>query len=75
MFSRFLGMARDISLAFFFGASIEIASFMVAFRLSNLFRRLFGESILQSTFSPYFESLKNEAALTKEIEVKDHDPQ
>jgi putative peptidoglycan lipid II flippase len=60
LFSRFLGMARDISLAFFFGASAEIAAFMVAFRLANLFRRLFGESLLQSTFSPYFETLRNE---------------
>ncbi|NGX56453.1 MAG: Lipid II flippase MurJ [Candidatus Anoxychlamydiales bacterium] len=60
LFTRVLGMLRDVSLAWVFGASIEIASFMVAFRLSNLFRRLFGESSMQSSFSPYFETLRIE---------------
>jgi putative peptidoglycan lipid II flippase len=37
-----------------FGSSIEIAGFMVAYRLANLFRRLLGEGNLQAGFVPYF---------------------
>ena len=40
--SRISGFFRDAILAFFFGASPIIAAFMVAFRFSNLLRRLFG---------------------------------
>jgi len=59
-FSRISGFLRDIFMAFFFGASPHIASFMVAYRFANLFRRLFGESSFQATFIPYYESLRLE---------------
>jgi putative peptidoglycan lipid II flippase len=55
LFSRFMGMARDVTMAFCFGSSPEVAAFMVAYRLANLFRRLFGEGNLQGVFIPYFE--------------------
>jgi putative peptidoglycan lipid II flippase len=58
MFSRISGLFRDMSLAFFFGNSASFASFLVAFRLANLFRRVFGEGILSSSFIPFFESEK-----------------
>jgi len=58
--SRISGFFRDAILAFFFGASPIIAAFMVAFRFSNLLRRLFGEGTIQSGFIPHFEALKKE---------------
>jgi putative peptidoglycan lipid II flippase len=51
---------RDMAMAFSFGAAPEIAAFMVAYRLANLFRRLFGESNLQGGFIPHFEELRGE---------------
>ncbi len=58
--SRIGGMFRDISMAYVFGTEPAIANFMVAFRLSHLFRRLFGEGALQSAFTPHFEKLRHE---------------
>lgn len=60
LFSRVLGMLRDISMAFCFGSAPEVAAFMVAYRLANLFRRLFGEGSLQGGFVPHFEKLRAE---------------
>lgn len=57
--SRLSGMCRDITLAFFFGTTAEIALFMMAYRLANLMRRMLAESPLSSSFVPSFESKKN----------------
>ncbi len=56
--SRFSGMVRDMSMAFCFGSHPAIAAFMVAFRFSHLFRRLFGETALSSSFVPHFETAR-----------------
>ncbi len=56
--SRFSGAARDVAMAFCFGSAPEIGAFMVAYRLANLFRRLFGEGSLQAGFIPHFSSLQ-----------------
>jgi len=47
-------------MAYVFGAEPAIANFMVAFRLSHLFRRLFGEGAMQSAFTPHFEKLRHQ---------------
>ena len=60
LFSRVMGMLRDISMAFCFGSAPEVAAFMVAYRLANLFRRLFGEGSLQGGFVPHFERLRGQ---------------
>jgi putative peptidoglycan lipid II flippase len=60
LLSRISGMLRDMSMAYVFGASASIASFMVAFRLAHLLRRLFGEGALQSAFIPEFERLRHQ---------------
>lgn len=60
LFSRVSGLFRDISMAWVFGATAEVAAFMVAFRFSNLLRRLLGEGALQAAFIPLFERLKIE---------------
>ncbi len=56
--SRVFGMLRDVSMAIFFGSSPHIAAFFVAYRFSNLFRRLFGEGTLNSIFIPHFEAIR-----------------
>ncbi|HSX25890.1 MAG TPA: murein biosynthesis integral membrane protein MurJ [Chlamydiales bacterium] len=58
--SRISGLGRDMAMAFCFGATPEIAAFMVAYRLANLFRRLLGEGNLQAGFVPHFEAAKAE---------------
>lgn len=58
LLSRISGMLRDVAMAFAFGSSAEIAAFMVAYRLSHLFRRLIGEGNLQAGFVPQFEAAR-----------------
>jgi putative peptidoglycan lipid II flippase len=52
--SRFLGMLRDLATAAMFGTSLPMSAFVIAFRIPNLFRRLFGEGALSSAFIPVF---------------------
>lgn len=58
LLSRISGMLRDFVMIFAFGDHPSVAAFMVAFRLSNLFRRLIGEGPFQSAFIPYFEGIR-----------------
>ncbi|MBI3236999.1 MAG: murein biosynthesis integral membrane protein MurJ [Chlamydiales bacterium] len=64
LFSRITGLVRDVTMAFCFGSNPSIAAFMVAFRLSNLMRRLLGEGPLQSGFIPYFEEIRSSSSKT-----------
>ncbi len=50
--SRLLGLVRDVLMAGFFGTSLAMDAFVVAFTVPNLFRRLFGEGALSSAFVP-----------------------
>lgn len=52
--SRVLGLVRDFLTAGFFGTSPAMSAFVVAFRIPNLFRALFGEGALSSAFVPVF---------------------
>ncbi len=54
LFSRLLGLSRDIAMASLFGASTTLDVFIVAFRLPNLTRQLFGEGALTTAFLPVF---------------------
>lgn len=63
MISRISGMLRDITMAYAFGATPLVATFLLAFRLSNLFRRVFGEGAMQSAFTPLFEKIRVEDSL------------
>ena len=59
--SRLLGFAREIFMAYFFGTTLAKSAFDVAFRIPNLFRRLFGEGALSAAFVPVFsETLKKD---------------
>src|SRR5574337_1075965 len=52
--SRILGLARDMICAGIFGTSMVWDAFAVAFKIPNLFRRLFGEGALSAAFIPVF---------------------
>ena len=52
--SRLLGLVRDLSLAYYFGASNAMDAFYVAFRIPNLMRDLFAEGVMSSAFVPTF---------------------
>lgn len=60
-FSRILGLIRDNICGRMFGTSLEFGAFTFAFRIPNLFRRLFGEGALTAAFIPQLvESLEKE---------------
>lgn len=52
--SRILGFVRDILIAAFVGAGPVTDAFFVAFRLPNLFRRLFAEGAFNAAFVPLY---------------------
>lgn len=59
MLSRITGLLRDMAMAFAFGTSGAVASFLMALRFAHLLRRIFGEGALQSAFVPMFEELRH----------------
>ena len=54
LLSRILGYVRDMVIAYFFGTTDAADAFFVAFRIPNLFRRLFAEGSLTVAFIPIF---------------------
>ncbi len=50
--SRILGIVRNVLMATMFGTSLVQSAFVVAFRIPNLFRRLFGEGALSAGRTP-----------------------
>lgn len=54
MCSRILGLAREQVFASFFGAGFAFDAFVVAFRIPNLLRDLFGEGALSAAFVAVF---------------------
>ena len=52
--SRVLGMVRDMSFAFFLGASSVMDGWVIAFMIPNLARRLFGEGAASSSLIPVY---------------------
>lgn len=61
--SRVLGLARDIATAALLGSGPVMDALVVAFRVPNLFRRLFGEGALASSYLPVLtEALERDRA-------------
>jgi putative peptidoglycan lipid II flippase len=54
MISRMLGVVRESVLAYFFPARTALDAFYAAFRIPNLLRDLFAESVLSNAFVPTF---------------------
>ncbi|NIA17496.1 MAG: murein biosynthesis integral membrane protein MurJ, partial [Planctomycetes bacterium] len=68
MFSRILGMLRDMSFAYFFGASGLMDGWAIAFKIPNLARRLFGEGAATSSLIPtYSEQLEKSPEQAKKL--------
>jgi len=58
--SRVTGLLRDLLMAAIFGASALTDAFNVAFRIPNLFRRLFGEGAFSQAFVPALAHTKEQ---------------
>ncbi len=54
LFSRILGFIRDLLTASILGANVYSDIFFIAFKLPNLFRRIFAEGAFSQTFIPSF---------------------
>ena len=58
MISRVFGLIRDMVIAYFFGAGAGADVFFLAFRIPNLFRRLFAEGAFSQAFVPVLSEYK-----------------
>lgn len=54
LMSRVTGMVREMIIARYFGTGVFADAFYAAFRLPNMFRRIFGEGAFNSAFVPLF---------------------
>ena len=63
--SRILGYARDLLIARVVGAGLISDAFFVAFKLPNLFRRLFAEGAMNSAFIPIVSGVFTRSGRTK----------
>ncbi len=62
LFSRILGLGRDVLIFAALGASLWNSAFILAFTIPNLFRRLLGEGALTSAFVPIFSALSEKGS-------------
>lgn len=65
--SRIFGLIRDLLTASVLGANIYSDIFFVAFKLPNLFRRIFAEGAFTQSFIPAFINSKNKSIFTFKI--------
>ena len=59
LMSRVLGLAREVLVAAYFGATGSMDAFNVAYTLSNLARQLLAEGALSAAFVPVFSKVLN----------------
>lgn len=60
MISRVLGLVREVMNSHQFGANASMDAFVVAFRLPNLFRRVFAEGAFSQAFVPVLAEYKTQ---------------
>lgn len=70
LFSRILGFLRDMLQASILGANIYTDIFIVAFKLPNLFRRIFAEGAFSQSFLPSFAHTRHKAVFAIRIFVR-----
>jgi len=68
MVSRITGFVRDIFIAALLGAGPLAEIFVIAFRLPNLFRRLFAEGAFNAAFVPLFSERLEAEGLAASLE-------
>ena len=67
LLSRILGFIRDLLTASALGANIYSDIFFIAFKLPNLFRRIFAEGAFTQVFIPAFARTKHKAVFSVHI--------
>ncbi len=67
LISRILGFIRDLLTASILGANIYSDIFFIAFKLPNLFRRIFAEGAFTQVFIPAFVRTKHKAVFSVNI--------
>jgi putative peptidoglycan lipid II flippase len=67
LFSRILGFIRDLLTASVLGASVYSDIFFIAFKLPNLFRRIFAEGAFTQVFIPAFARSRHKAVFSIHI--------
>ena len=67
LFSRILGFIRDLLTASALGANIYSDIFFIAFKLPNLFRRIFAEGAFTQVFIPAFARSRHKAVFSVNI--------
>ncbi len=70
LISRIFGFIRDLLTASILGANIYSDMFFVAFKLPNLFRRIFAEGAFTQSFLPTFTSSKHKSYFALSIFVR-----
>jgi len=70
LFSRILGLVRDLLQASILGANIYTDIFIVAFKLPNLFRRIFAEGAFTQSFLPSFTASKQKGIFSASIFIR-----
>lgn len=60
MLSRVLGLARDVVIAIFLGATTNADCFFVAFKIPNFLRRLFAEGAFSQAFVPVLSEYREQ---------------
>jgi len=67
LFSRILGFFRDLLTASALGASVYSDIFFIAFKLPNLFRRIFAEGAFTQVFIPAYAQSKHKSVFSANI--------
>jgi putative peptidoglycan lipid II flippase len=67
LLSRITGLGRDVLMASALGASVWSDMFFVAFKLPNLFRRIFAEGAFTQAFMPSFIASKHKGVFATSI--------
>lgn len=56
--SRILGMVRDMAFAYYFGRGDLMDTWVIAFKIPNLARRIFGEGAAATSFIPVYSEMQ-----------------
>jgi putative peptidoglycan lipid II flippase len=70
--SRVTGLVRDVLMTSVFGVSAMTDAFHVAFRIPNLFRRVFGEGAFSQAFVPVLSATKTQDGDAGAKKLVDH---
>ncbi|KAA6225355.1 MULTISPECIES: murein biosynthesis integral membrane protein MurJ [unclassified Campylobacter] len=70
LFSRILGLARDVLLALFLGAGLFSDIFFVAIKMPAFFRRIFAEGAFGQSFLPNFVKAKKKGAFCFQVLIQ-----